>query len=189
MVKALGSSTSPSGALPPRKPAGAAPRRLALADEIDQPALAPAVHLQQFLVGNLVHLFPDAGVVEALAPVGLQVLVVKLGQVAIQPTGQVDAVGDRGDGHFPDRQLRPQVVEHLLRNLAVQPADGIAVGRGIQRQHGHGEALVAVVDVAPAQRHQLLEVDADLGAVTREIVVHQRRGRTDRCRRARACGW
>ena len=33
---------------------------LALAHEGDQAALAPAVHFQQFLVGNVFHLLPDA---------------------------------------------------------------------------------------------------------------------------------
>ena len=66
-------------------------------------------------------------------------------------------------------------MEHLLRDLPVQAAHAVAVGRSVQRQNGHGEPLVAVEDVAPAERHQLLKVDADFGAIPREVVVHQAR--------------
>ena len=57
--------------LPPRRRSA-----LALPNETDQAPLAPAMSFQQFLVRDLTHLFPDGGVVEALAPVGLQVLIV-----------------------------------------------------------------------------------------------------------------
>ena len=133
------------------------------------------MHFQQLLVGNVRHLLPDGRIVEAIAPVRLQVLIVERGQVAVQPAGQMHAVGDRGDGHLPNRQLRPHVVKHLLRYLAVQPADGIAVRRSVQRQHGHREALVAVVQIAAAQRHQLLKIDPHFGAVIRKVMVHQAR--------------
>ena len=50
---------------------------LPLAHETHQPPLAPAVHFQQLLVRNVFHLLPDGRVVEALAPVRLQVLIVE----------------------------------------------------------------------------------------------------------------
>ena len=46
--------------------------------------------------------------------------------------------------------LRPHLVEHLLRNLPVQPADRVAVRRNIQSQDGHREALVAGLDIRSA---------------------------------------
>ena len=146
---------------------------LTRAHEGDQPALAAAVDLQQFFIRNVFDLFPDVGIVEAVAPVRLQVLVVEQGQIAVQPARQMDAVGDGRDRHFPQRQLRPEVVEHFLRDVAMQAADGVAVGGGIERQDGHGEAFVAIVRIAPPERHQLLEIDADFGAVLGKVVVHE----------------
>jgi hypothetical protein len=64
-------------------------------------------------------------------------------------------------------------VEHLLRDLPVQAAHGIAVGRGIEGEHGHGKPLAAVVNIPPSKRHQLLKIDADLRAVLRKVVIHQ----------------
>src|ERR1035441_8979859 len=124
---------------------------LAGAHEGNQTPLATAVHFEQFLIGNLVDLRPDRGIVEALAPVGIQVLIVEQRKVAVEPTRQVHAVGDGGDGHLPQGEIGPQVVEHLLGDLAVQTADGVAVGGGTERQYGHGEALVAVETVAATE--------------------------------------
>src|ERR1022692_609558 len=147
-------------------------RVLAGPHEGNQTPLAPAVHFEQFLIWNLLDLCPDGGIVEALAPVGIQVLIVEQRQVAVEPARQVHAVGDGGDGHLPQREIGPQVVEHLLGDLAVQTADGVAVGGGAERQYGHGEALVAVETVAASEGHELLEIDADFGAVLGKVVVH-----------------
>ena len=59
------------GGLPPHRRSA-----LALPNETDQAALAAPMSFQQFLVRNVAHLFPDGGVVEALAPVRLQILIV-----------------------------------------------------------------------------------------------------------------
>src|ERR1017187_9729286 len=56
-------------------------RVLAGAHEGNQAPLATAVHFEQLLIGNLLDLVPDGGVVEALAPVGIQVLIVEQRQV------------------------------------------------------------------------------------------------------------
>ena len=79
---------------------------LARTDERDQPPLAPAVDFEQFFIRNVVDLFPDGGIVETLAPVRLEVLIVEQGKVAVEPARQVHAVGDGGDGHLPQRQIR-----------------------------------------------------------------------------------
>ena len=50
---------------------------LAGAHEGYQAPLAPTVHFEQFLIGNFLDLFPDSGIVEALAPVRIQVLIVE----------------------------------------------------------------------------------------------------------------
>src|ERR1039458_8849761 len=81
------------------------------------------------------------------------------------------AVGDGSDRDLPLRQLGPEVLEHFLRNRAVEAADGVAVGRGIEGQHGHGEGFVAVGGVAAADGHQLLEIDRHFPAVFGEVVV------------------
>ncbi len=72
MVKAFGSSTSP--AAPDFERGGLAAHgggMLARTDEGDQAPLAAAVDFEQLFVGNIFDLFPDVGIVETLAPVGL----------------------------------------------------------------------------------------------------------------------
>jgi hypothetical protein len=53
------------------------------------------MHFEQFFVGNVRDLLPDAEIVPAVAPVGLEILIVEIGQIAVEPAGQVDAVGHR----------------------------------------------------------------------------------------------
>ena len=104
MVRTAGSRSSPA-----RSTTGAGALRAraagdgALANEGHHAALAAAVGFPQFAGGDVGGLPPDFGIVMALAPVGLQVLIVEVGQVAVDPGGQVDAVGDGGDRDFPDR--------------------------------------------------------------------------------------
>src|SRR6185369_7895300 len=57
--------------------------RLALTDKRDHPALTAAVRLEQFLVGNFLNQIPGGWVSGAVAPVGLQVLIVEIGQVPV----------------------------------------------------------------------------------------------------------
>src|ERR1700692_1642644 len=111
------------------------------------------MHFQKLLIGDLADLLPDSGVGESLPPVRLKVLVVERSQVSIEPTGQVDPVGNRGDWHFPHRQLGPQAVPQLLRYLTMYPADCIPVRRCLQRENGHGKALISVVGIAAAERN------------------------------------
>ena len=127
------------------------------------------------LVGNVLHLFPGLGIREPLAPVRLQVLVVERGQVAAEPAQQVYAVGDGDDGDLPHRELRPQVLEHLLRDRPVQPAHRVAEAGRLDRQHGHREPLVAIRGIAPPQAHELLEIDAGFAAVFVEVLPHEPR--------------
>jgi hypothetical protein len=55
----------------------------------------------------------------------------------------------------------------------MQAADGVAVGGGVQRQDGHRKRLAAVLRVAPAERHEAIEIDLRVAAVLAEVVVDQ----------------
>ena len=118
-------------------------------------------------------LAPDFGIVVALAPVGLQVLIVDGGEVAVDPGGQVDAVGDGGDGDFPDRKTGPQVFPHFLRDLAVQAADGVAEGGGLHGEDGHGKRFVGIGACGASQSQECIQIDAGLSAVELEVFADQ----------------
>jgi len=78
---------------------------LAIADEGDQAAFAAAMNFEELFVRNIGDQLPHVEVRpnESSRPVGLEVLIVEIGEIAIDPAGQVDAVGHRGDGSLPDR--------------------------------------------------------------------------------------
>ena len=106
-------------------------------------------------------------------PVRLEVLFVDRGQVTVDPTGQVDAVSDGGDGHLPTGQFRPQAVPHVLGDGAMELADRVAERGGFDGGDGHREGFLRVVRVAAAERHDLAEIDAAFGAIGPEELPHQ----------------
>ena len=71
-------------------------------------------------------------------------LIVELRQIAIEPCQQMHAVGYRGDGNFPYRQLGPQLLPHFLRHLAVQTAHRVAERGGLNGRDRHGERFVVI---------------------------------------------
>ena len=164
----------PDAAARPPEPCG--PRRAAdhaLAHEGHQVALAAAMRFPQFLRRECRPPGPRSRVGIALAPVRLQVLIVELRQIAVEPGQQMHAVGDGGDGHFPHRQLGPQLLPHFLRDLAMQAADRVAEGRGLNGADGHGKRLVVILGTEAAQRQELLERNARSPAILAEVLVHQ----------------
>ena len=62
------------------------------------------------------------------------------------------AIGDGGDGHFLYGEFGPEILEHLLRNGAVEDADGVAEGGGFEGKDGHRETLRVVLHVGAAER-------------------------------------
>ena len=110
-----------------------------------------------------------------LSPVRLEILIVELCQIAVHPTRRVYAVGDRSHRHFGGRQLRPQILEHLLRNFAMQHAYRVAESRRLQRQHRHRKALGRIIRILHSQSQQLLEWDPRLLHVFAEVIEHHTR--------------
>ena len=137
--------------------------------------LPPAVRLPQFRVRDVGDLLPDFRLGMPFAPIRLQVLVVERGEVAIDPGGQMDPVGDGGNGDLPDREFRPQSFPHVLRNGPVQAADRVAVRGCLDGRDGHGEGFLLILRVAAPQGHQFVEADPRLAAIGLEVLVHQAR--------------
>src|SRR5262245_15177117 len=110
---------------------------LAIAHECDEAALAAPMHFEKFLIGDLSDLLPDGGICPAGAPVGLEELIVKRRQIAVNPAWQVHAIGDPRDRGFRYRKLGPKAMPHLLGNLTVQTADGVTPRRGVESEDRH----------------------------------------------------
>src|SRR5271165_819564 len=140
-------------------------------DKRNQVTLPPAMCFPKLLIGNVLHQVPELGVGIALAPVRLQVRVINLGEVSIEPSGQMHSVGDGGDGNLPNRKFRPQVLPHFLGNLAVQAAYGIAERGRFDGEDCHGEWFLLLGRLLPAERHKLLERDSTFGAIKVEVLV------------------
>ena len=110
-----------------------------------------AVRLPQFRVRNVGDLLPDFRLGVPFAPIRLQVLVVERGEIAIDPGGKMHAVGDGGDGDFPDREFGPQSFPHVLRNDPVQAADRVPVGGSLDGRDGHGKRFLLILRIAAPQ--------------------------------------
>ena len=89
------------------------------------------------------------------------------------PAVRMHAVRDRADRHLVDGHARPEPVEHLAADLAVQFGDAVGARREAQAHHGHVEAGLLRLVVAMAERHQLIERDAQLGHEPTEIFLDQ----------------
>ena len=144
------------------------------ANESDQAAFAAAVRFPEFLVRNVAHQIPDVRIVVLLAPVRLKVLVVEQRQIAIEIAGQMYAVGNRSDRHFVGRQIRPEVLPHLLRHFAMQRADGIAIRRRSRNARiAIEKRSLLIAGISAAEREQLIESDSRALTVVVEVLVHQ----------------
>ena len=123
--------------------------------------------------GDLINLRPHLRVAVTFAPIRLQVLIVENRQITIDPSGQVNTVGDRCDWHFPIWKIGPQVLPHLLRDFAMQNTHCVAGGRGAQGTHRHGKRFLFIAAIMTAQGDQILETDPGLAAILVEVFAHQ----------------
>ena len=83
----------------------------------------------------------------------------------------MDPVGDRRDRHLRHPDVRPEIVPHGARNLAVASTDGIAVPGQAHRQRGHVEAVTT--GIVLAERQKLLPRQPELRPVEAEVTIHQ----------------
>ena len=75
----------------------------------------------------------------------------RVGQIAVDPTGQMHAIGNGGNGNFPHRKIRPQALPHFLRNVAMQAAHRIAKRRRLNGADRHRKRLVRLRALPRAQ--------------------------------------
>ena len=101
----------------------------------------------------------------------------------------VHAVGDRADRHLLDGDVGPHAVEHLAADRAVQLGDAVAATGEAQTHHRHVESVVVRLVGSLADRHQLVERDAQRRRRTRRSTSPSARAGSGRCRRAPACAW
>ena len=85
----------------------------------------------------------------------------------------MSAVGNRRDRDFVYWQLRPETLEHFLRNNPMQLADGVAIRGSLDRQNGHREPLLVIVRIPTSQPKEPVHAQACVPAVLVEIIEHQ----------------
>ena len=121
---------------------------------------------------------------------GADVPLPQLEHPAVDPGRGVHAVRDRGDRHLVGVEARPQAVEHLPADHAVQLGDAVGPLRQPQPHDRHVEhRRVAAGVVLGAEREDPLDRHAGAVAVAAEVGRRSGRGRTGRCRPAPGCGW
>ncbi len=90
------------------------------ADEGDELAFALFVGFPDFFGRNVVDEVPGGFIFGVFAPVGLEEVVVDASEIAVEPSGDVYAVGDGGDGDFAGGELWPEVLPHFAGDFAVE---------------------------------------------------------------------
>ena len=94
--------------------------------------------------------------------------------LAPDPGRGVDAVGDRGDRHLGLVEGRPQPVEHLPADVAVQLRDAVGALAEAEAHHGHVEdRRVAAVVVLGAEGEDPLDRHARERAGRAEVLLDQ----------------
>ena len=118
------------------------------------------------------------------------------------PTTRVSSASTRADAHV--RPCTPLVIEpigtsstarsghrpleHLPADGAVQAGDAVRAGGQAQAHHGHVELVRPARRRAAPRANSSSNVDAALGGEVGEVLGHQRRAGSGRCRPAPACG-
>ena len=112
--------------------------------------------------------------VVALEVVGAQVLVGELVDLAVDPGAGVDAVGDARDRHLVVVEARPEAVEHLAADDAVELGDAVGALAQAQPHDGHVEdAGLAARVVLGAEREEAVDRHALDGLLAAEVQPHQ----------------
>ncbi len=108
------------------------------------------------------------GVVVAIAPAGVEVVVEEPRDLRRQPGRHVGAVRDRADRPLVFREPRPDRPPHLTGDFPVKLADGVGRARGPQGERGHVEERPAAV-VVVAERHERVAVRAERAPGVRQV--------------------
>ena len=139
---------------------------------VDQPLAQLALDRPDLGAGHLVDRGP-----EGVDVVGVGVGALRGGEVehlAGHPGRRVHAVGDRADRDLGLVEGRPQPVEHLAADVAVQLRDAVGALGQPEAHHRHVEdRRVAAGVVLGAEREQLLDRYAGRGAVLAEVLLDQ----------------
>ena len=85
----------------------------------------------------------------------------------------MDAVGDGGERQLFLGQLRPGVLPHLSRDLAVQLADSVGVAGQFEGQHRHAEGFLGVLRVLAAKAEEFFAAQAEQTVVSAEVALQQ----------------
>ena len=190
MVSACGSSTSSASVdLVLRR----APRRSAVARShrrasVHEPVPAVLVRLPRARRRGSRRRAPRAPrSSRCLGPARPEVAREERAHLVADPGRGVHAVGDRLDGDLVVREVGPERLPHLARDLAVELAHAVVVIGRVDREDGHRERrdLVARVDAPEARGARRRRSRAPRG--TARGSGARGRGRRRRCRRGRAC--
>ena len=164
----------------------------AFADVVDEFLLQCHASFPNFLVADLIDVFPEGGVALIVEESLAEVLFVHGFPLAGAPSGIVHAVGDIADVAFvgihvidflvlvvsEDLVLTigfggeitgPNALEHALRDLTVQPANAVHFLTSLAKEGGHAEALALVFGVLTTESHEIVPADAEFAGILAEI--------------------
>ena len=92
---------------------------------------------------------------------GIEVLGIELTPLVSTPSGEVHTIGDITHVTLFREVAAPDIGEHLLGNLAVEPAHTVDFLTGVAGKGAHAESLAVVVGVLTAHADELVPRDAE----------------------------
>ena len=162
------------------------------ADVVDEFLFQRDASFPNFLVTDLINVFPQRRIALIFEEGLAKVLFVHGFPLAGAPGGIVHAVGDVADVafvgihvvdllvfvvreelmlaiRFSGEVAGPNTLEHALRNLTVQPAYAVDFLASLAEESGHAEAFALVVGILTAESHEVVPADAEFGGILAKV--------------------
>ena len=146
----------------------------ALAYRVQHPILQILMDGPEHVLRDLIDVVECPVPVQSMAPVEPEKTVEQVAPFECDPRWNVNAVRHVVERILLCRHLRPEALQHLGAQLAVDPRHAVLKARSTKRKRRHVEFAVAR---RAAEREQRLALDGDVLAVAGEIFVDHRLGK------------
>ena len=144
-----------------------------LADVLKEFLLQSLASCPYFLIGTVVDAVPDFFVRLVAEMFCVEVLGINLSPFRSTPSGEMNAVGDVADMALFGIIAVPDAVEHLLADLAMQPAHAINLLTSVAGECAHAELLTVVVGIRAAHSDEFIPTDTQHLRIAAHVLAEE----------------
>ncbi len=143
-------------------------------DIVNQFVLQHLASLPDFLIRNIVDSLPKLCIRLILIVLSIEVLVVESLPFRSSPSWEVNTVGHVAHiVEFLREITLPDTIEHILRNLSVEPAHTVHPRTCVASESGHAETFSVVVWIHTTHTHELIPCDAELSWILTHVLAKE----------------